>query len=368
MEWAQLLDLLGSIAIIAILSLFIWWFGKPLEDSARAIGTHLKMPDSVRGAVLYAIPSSFPELAVVVIAVLFLKEPHFDIGLGTVVGSAVFNILIIPGLSVLAASKAMAKQGREFNGIRISALAIRRDGLFYVVTVLVLLCVAFGGGVPGETHADPWKEQLTPTIAWGFIGLYGVYIAWLSHSTWAHRKTLTETGTNDLNDPEVPEMSLRRAATLMLGCMATVGLLCYFLVEQTIDVATKLKIDPYVVAVILTAAATSIPDMVISVIAAQKGGENAEDAIVNAFSSNIFDILICLSVPVLILGSAVTVDVSTTKMSLFLLLAVTLLSLGFMRSNHILGLKEGIILLVVYLAFVMTSYFNTPILEFFGWV
>ncbi|HIA03998.1 MAG TPA: sodium:calcium antiporter, partial [Myxococcales bacterium] len=340
--------------------------GNPLESSARAIGSHLKMPDSVRGAVLYAIPSSFPELAVVVISVLFLKEPHFGIGLGTIIGSAVFNILIIPGLSVLAAGRAMAKQGKEFKGIYISDTVIHRDGLFYVVTVAALLVVVFFGGIPGDSPSEPWKNQLTPIIAWGYLGLYAIYVAWLSYDTKAHHKLLESGDTEKTPDTDTPNMSLRRATTLMLGCMAIVGLLCYFLVEQTLELAKLLDIPPYVVAVVLTAAATSIPDMVISIIAAQKGGENAEDAIVNAFSSNIFDILVCLSVPVLILGTAVTIDVAEVRMSLLLLPVVTILSLGFMRSNHILGLKEGIILLMVYLLFVVSAYFNASILEFFS--
>ena len=126
--------------------------------------------------------------------------------------------------------------------------------------------------------------------------------------------------------------------------------------------------DPFACYVrhVLTAAATSIPDAVISVIAAKKGGEESEEAIVNAFSSNIFDILICLSAPVLILGTTVIVDVQICKVSLILLPIVTLIAIGMMGSGNRLRSGEGVFFLVLYVLFAVGSYFNTSLLGWLG--
>ena len=346
------LNILG----IVVASLAIWWFSEKLESSARVIGDHLKWPDSVRGAVLYAIPSSFPELAVVIISVLLLETPQFDIGLGTVVGSAVFNILVIPGLSVIAARSALKKEGKPFGGIEVSPRVILRDGLFYLLVVGLLLTMAFTGSNPAE-------GELSLAWAGGFIALYAAYVLWLYIDTRSHKKDLAD---NSAEEPQ-PEGALLPAVAILIGAMCVIGVVCYYLVEFTIEVAHILHIDTYFVAVVLTAAATSIPDAVISVIAAKKGGEDSEEAIVNAFSSNIFDILVCLAAPVLILGTTVIVDVQTCKVSLILLPIVTVLAVGMMGSGNRLRSGEGLFFLILYVLFAVGSYFNTGLLSWLGW-
>jgi len=73
---------------------------------------------------------------------------------------------------------------------------------------------------------------------------------------------------------------------------------CFFLVEVTRDSAKELGVPIFFVAVIVAAAASSVPDTFLSIGAALRGDDSG--AVSNAFGSNIFDICICLSVPLLI--------------------------------------------------------------------
>jgi len=134
-----------SFLIIAVATVFIWWFSDKLEAVAHTLGKHLKMPASVKGAVLYAIPSSFPEFATAILAVLRGGEPEFGVGVGTIAGSAVFNLLLIPAFSGGGAPSDMKKKGTPIDGIRISPRVFMRDGVFYLVVVLAFILVAFSG-------------------------------------------------------------------------------------------------------------------------------------------------------------------------------------------------------------------------------
>ena len=85
---------------------------------------------------------------------------------------------------------------------------------------------------------------------------------------------------------------------VIAGSTCVAALACYWLVNVTHAAAEQLEIPIFFVAVILAAAASSVPDTFLSVAAARKG--NDDGAVSNAFGSNIFDICICLTIPLLI--------------------------------------------------------------------
>jgi len=339
--------MITSLFIIVISSGVIWWFSNKLEDAAQVLGHRLHLPNSVKGALLYAVPSSFPEFCTVVIAVLVLKTPVFSVGVGTIAGSAVFNILIIPALSVVFATIAFKKKGQKLEGIKISSHIFYRDGLFYLLVAVVFTLVALTG-------------QLSKIAALGFLLLYGLYVLILYLDTKKHRENEAPVELDENH------MSLGKASIWMLGSMAAVGVACYFLVEHTIEISALLKINPYIVAVILTAAATSVPDTIISIAAAKKSGEAAEESIVNAFSSNIFDILICLSIPALMYKGTVTLNVKESIISLIMLTTVTIVSLVMFKIGNRVTKAKSYVLIALYGLFIITAIFNKDILILFG--
>ena len=86
-------------------------------------------------------------------------------------------------------------------------------------------------------------------------------------------------------------------ATIAIATLV-VAVSCNFLAKSCIEIAGILHILPYFVAVILAAAATSVPDTFLSLISARKGDDSG--AVSNAFGSNIFDVNICLGLPILL--------------------------------------------------------------------
>lgn len=346
--------------VIAVATVVIWWFSGRLEAVAHTIGEHLSMPASVKGAVLYAIPSSFPELATATMAVMAQgDEPVFEVGIGTIAGSAVFNLLLIPAFAVIVAVRHAKARGQRMEGIRISQHVFLRDGIFYLFVVGAFLGVALSG-------------TFSKVAAVAFLALYALYVVVLYVDTRRHRAALAgdsaegaqarETGSG-----EDERMSLPAALTWLFVSVGALGVACYFLVEATIEVSREhLDVPPYVVAVILTAAATSIPDLLISVASARKSGEEAEEAIVNAFSSNIFDVLVCLSIPALLFPDVIHLEVRESVVSLVLLAVTTVITLVLCKSGNRLTVGEAWVLVGLYFAFVASAVFNDEVLALFG--
>ena len=112
-----------------------------------------------------------------------------------------------------------------------------------------------------------------------------------------------------------------------------------------------------IVAVIIAAAATSVPDTILSVKDAMKGNYN--DAISNAIGSNVFDIGFALGFPILMFSvfyNPIFLTQSIQNFSLkimFVLLALTVLTFIILISNKKIGLSRGILLLILYIFFIV---------------
>ena len=132
-----MMDVLASLALIlvsvVILAVITDRFFIPSLD---AISTRLKLSDEVAGASLMAMGSSAPELAIALMALFSGGGEHSDVGIGTIVGSAVFNILVITGVSAVVAG-----------GLHIHVFAVRRDIIYYLVSIGYLALIFFDGGV-----------------------------------------------------------------------------------------------------------------------------------------------------------------------------------------------------------------------------
>lgn len=147
-----------------------------------------------------------------------------------------------------------------------------------------------------------------------------------------------------------------RAAAWLIIFVATlvVAAASYFLAASCNNIATILKIPAYFVAVILAAAATSVPDTFLSLISARKGDDSG--AVSNAFGSNIFNIGICLAVPVLLLSilEGAAVDVSQEpglRVLPVLLIVFSALTLIIFGVKFQLTRFKAILLLGLYLLF-----------------
>lgn len=317
--------------------------------SLDKITKKLKLSSDAAGATLMAIGSSAPELFVAILALLKPGD-HAAIGIGTIVGSALFNILVIIGAAAIVRKAVLSWQ------------PVIRDTLFYSISIIILLFVFRDG-------------QIVLHEAIIFVIIYIIYI--IAVINW---KKLFPYKNNDIIqkvENKIKESkgkgwkkiakpldllldklfpSSKHYYFVFLISIAVIAGLSWILVESAIGISHILGIPEVIIALTILAAGTSIPDLISSVIVAKQGRGGM--AISNAIGSNIFDILICLGVPwVLILSlSKSTISVSTANIfSSLILLFATVFVIFFLLLAHKwkIGRRAGYFLIGLYVAYLV---------------
>jgi len=351
---SSILIILIAVYIIAIVT--DHFFVPSLDQVAK----RLEMPHDVAGASLMAIGSSAPELFIALTAI-FVGSDHGSVGIGTIVGSAVFNILVITGASAVIVGD-----------MKISKGAVERDIIVYLLSVGLLLYVFQDGQI-----------VLLEALAMfaGYISYLVVLWIWSERYEddeeeqiiEAHHKEQpgAEAKTNIFStinrfikrifgiiarDPE------KQYLWAMLVSIAAIAGLSYVLVEAAVALSHALQLPPVIVSMTLLAAGTSAPDLIASVDVAREG--RGTMAVANAVGSDIFDVLVGLGVPWLIgltilAHGTVVVDTTGLTTSIFLLLFTTGLLYLFLYTDRKLTRFEGVLLLIAYAAYVGYAVFNT---------
>jgi cation:H+ antiporter len=316
------MDILLNIGVVILTSLVIWYTGDKFSEASSKIGDYFHISRAVKGATLDAISSSLPEFMVALFAVLSFHK--FEVGVGTIAGSALFNLLVIPGLCVLVAKKRFT----------ISKEVVSRDGTFYIISVITLLGVLL------------YFKNWTILVPLGMILIYFWYLFYVAKHTKKHQSTKTQ-------KKKTKEISLGKELGIGVIMIVLIGVATYFLTEHAILFAEAMGISPIIIGFTIIAAATSLPDTVISVASARKGDVDA--AVSNVFGSNIFDILIGLSVPALIaiLVFKAPIEIIFTNLEIiFGLLVATVIVLLYLAEEHTLNKKQGIKMLIFYGLFI----------------
>lgn len=328
-------------------------------ESLELISKKLKLSSDIAGATFMAIGSSAPELFVSFLA-LFRVGDQQAIGAGTIVGSAIFNILVIIGASAMVKRALLTWQ------------PVIRDLVFYCCAILLLLFTFKDG-------------QITLFDSVLFILFYIIYI--FSFGIW---KKLFPYQTKGDIDQEVIEdaeeshkhikessisyknifdkflslffVNLKKNPSLFfvnfLISVLLIGVLSHFMVESAVEIAHFMGIPDVVIGLTILAAGTSIPDLLSSIKVAKTG--RGDMAIANAVGSNIFDIAIGLGLPWLIItlfrDQTVPVVTENLTSSIILLFAtvVALLYLMLMKKWK-MGKYGGLLLIGGYLLYLLTQ-------------
>lgn len=339
--------LLYIIALITSFYLIAQVSDRYFVVSLDQIARRFSMSHDMAGATLMAIGSSAPELFVAIIA-LWRPGDHAAIGVGTIVGSALFNLLVIIGASVVVKSTKLQWQ------------PVFRDMLFYSIAIAALFIVFRDGSV-------------TVYEALSLILLYGVYLIavvnWIKIFKFEPSDEMEEEDDDD--EPKtgwkvifipldfILEKIFPRKDYYLLTFIFSIGaiaILCWVLVESAIGISHILGVPEVVIALVVLAAGTSIPDMISSVIVAKQGRGGM--AVSNAVGSNVFDIFIGLGLPWLVMAilskSDVIVDNSGLLHSIGLLFGSVILIFGVLVINKWKMTKPvGYFLVFIYVSYIL---------------
>jgi cation:H+ antiporter len=242
------------------------------EMAADYLGRN--MSAGARGALVNAVGSSMPELLVTLAFVLTGKPELILAGIAVTAGSAIFNAVLIPAFAILFAGD---EDGNKVERFTLERKVLIRDGLYLLIIEGLLIYML---GLP----------TFTPLMIISLLVAYNIYAINVMYDS---------SKSGERTEPYNGEIKTAWKAWLyMCGAMGALGILCHFLASGIENIAHGFGWPVYIVAVVLGAAATSLPDTILSVKSAKKG--DYEDAVGNAIGSNIFDVTVALAFPMFI--------------------------------------------------------------------
>lgn len=350
------MTLIIPLLLIGASCLIIWRSSNGFEVASDYLGR--KLPSGIKGATLNAIASSMPEFLTTMFFLFYLRdEDGFSGGLGVTSGSAIFNLLLIPALAVLMLFS--LGRGRK---IRLDKRVLLREGLVLLISQVLFIIFLF-------------KSSLTAANGLTLVLFYVAYLLLLFLIVKRSRKEDPgfETPVPKKDRPLWQRIVLgdithailrgrpvndRRAWLLLLASTAVLTLGTWLLVLGAHNFGDQLDIPLIFVAVVLAAAATSVPDTIISMRDARKG--NYDDAVSNALGSNIFDIAFALGLPILLYNLIYPGELKlpediqdfTQEVWVFLLMA-TVLALTVMMVGKYFNRLKAYILVGIYALFLL---------------
>lgn len=234
-----------------------------LVEGAVVIAKRYKISDFIIGAVIVGVGTSLPELVVSSIGAF---EGNSDIAIGNVVGSNIFNVLGILGLTVLLAPVAVSKANKRFDLPFCIALS---------VLTLLLVFNFFAGGIEGISRIDG-LVLLAVFALFMFLSLRG-------------GKNQTTTSEEEISNKRL----ILGIGKVIVGLAALIIASRFFL-DNAILIAKAWGVNDAFIAITLVACGTSVPELAASLVAAAK--KNTQMALGNVIGSNIFNLSLILGV------------------------------------------------------------------------
>lgn len=322
--------LLVCMLAVAAGTAIVWWGSSWLEAASRDLAEHYQLPPVVRGTIITAVGSSFPELSSAVLATWLHGD--FELGVGAIAGSAIFNILAIPAMCAILAGRLEA--GR---------LLVYKDAQFYITSVAVLL-LAFCFAVLYHPVAGPGLQgEMTRTIAAMPLLLYLLYLFLQQQDTQDHRR---EAGGATAEGGGAGGRAWARLGAGLVAILVGVEAL----VRSAIWLGDHFGTPSFLWGLTVVAIATSVPDAFVSLRMARRG--EGDVGLANVLGSNIFDLLVAVPAGVLVAGSTVVhFDIAAPLLAALTLATILLFTL--LRVGLGLSRREGWVLAIGYAAFLL---------------
>ena len=292
-----------------------------LTDGSVAVAQKFKVPEFIVGLTIVAVGTSMPELTVSFMSALAGKG---DMAIGNVVGSNIFNTLLILGVCAVASPIVFTKSN------------IRRDIPICIVATVALL---------GVTLLNQDISRIE-----GILLLCG-YIAMIILTIRADKKALAATPQPEKNEEQGKPMPIWRIPIWIIGGLAGLIYGGDLFVESASAIAREWGVSEATIAITLVAGGTSMPELASSLVSIFKG--KASLALGNVLGSNIANILLilgtCSTVTPLTMGGVAMTDIYMCVAATFILM-LSALVIGRDKLTRI----EGLLFILCYAAYVYT--------------
>lgn len=300
-------------------------------DGSAALARRFNVPGLVVGLTIVALGTSAPEMAVSVSAAL---QGANEIALSNVLGSNIFNILIILGVC------------STIYALPVERDILKRDFPLSIITTGALLVISslsvFGGQALFSLPVEQNIGTVTRTFGIALNSIFVGYIVFLILST--KKRVGLDSDSDDLN---VKKASFGKCVFLIIVGLALIIIGGKAVVHSAREIARAAGMTETLIGLTIVAFGTSLPELAASIVAARKGETGL--AIGNAVGSNIFNLLFVLGVSATLRPIAVNV---ASVYDVTILLVATVLTFCFALSSQKITRWEGIFMILFYAAYV----------------
>ncbi|PQO43732.1 calcium/sodium antiporter [Blastopirellula marina] len=296
--------------------------GEVLVRGAAKLAALAGISPLVVGLTVVAFGTSAPELAVSLSASL---KGNTDIGIGNIVGSNIFNVLAVLGMSALVAPLVVSSQ------------LVRLDVPLMVGLSFLMLLM----GLDGEI------SQIDGGILFGILV---VYIGWLIYQSRKEHKAVQEQFAEEYGVKEKmsPVGVLWQLALVAIG-VAALTISSQWLVFGASEIATYFGMSELLIGLTIVAVGTSLPEAAASVMASLRGERDI--AVGNIVGSNIFNICCVLGLSALAPPSGIPVSAEALRFDIPVMIAVAVACLPIFFTGYSIARWEGMLFVFYYVAY-----------------
>jgi cation:H+ antiporter len=287
-----------------------------LVDGTAKTAARLGISSLIISLIVVAFGTSAPEFAISVGAAV---QNEADISVGNIIGSCIANLLLVLGISAI------------IRPISVNKSIFKREMLIMLGATIILFAFPFSGLLD--------RYHLIGGVI--FLFLFVAFIAYFLRRAKKERD----------NEKKYNHGSIQKNILFIIFGITGVVAGAYLLIESAITIADSLGIDKIIIALSMVAIGTSIPELVVSAMAAYK--KESDIAVGNVLGSNVFNILLILGASALF----IPLNAIFSLYHLLILLAVTLIMFPILYTGHVISRREGVFMLVLYSFFIWYIFF-----------
>lgn len=287
-----------------------------LVDGASSVAANFKVSKLLIGLTIVAFGTGAPELAV---SFSSLISGNTDILLGNVIGSNIINVLLLIGVAAV------------IHPIRVKKATVSKELplLLLISTALIVLFL-------DASLTNAVSNVFSRSDAIICLLLFGIFLYYLISLARKNKKEAKKA-----NKPQYPI-----GKSLLL---TFIGLVCIVIgselvVNSASDIATTMGISERIISLSIVALGTSLPELVTTITAARKG--ESDLLVGNIVGSNIFNICIVLTLPILFSGGISPANFELLDLIMLIFSAFLLCILA--RYNHKITRAEGVLMLIIF--------------------
>jgi len=298
--------------------LFLVAGAEALVKGASRLASAAGISPLVIGLTVVAFGTSAPEMAVSVISAW---EGQYDLAIGNVVGSNIFNTLLILGLSALIVPLAVSQQ------------LVRLDVPLMIVVSLAIVPLSWDGQI----------QRGEAALLFATIVAYTIFLI---------RQSRKETAAAaDPSEPEEPATARFVAvnSTFIIGGLGLLVLGSQWLVDAAVAFAQSVGISERIIGLTIVAAGTSLPELATSVMASIRGERDI--AVGNVVGSNIFNLLGVLGLSGMASSVGLAISASTLAFDIPVMILSAVVCLPLFFTGFRISRLEGAFFLVAYIAY-----------------